>query len=152
MTTEPRGQFWKAGMRNPDRRRDLAGVGIHTSGSYRAASVDQELGESCKLWVDDKGKILELCERIPAMFGFRRDELIGQHISLLLPDLADTELLCADAVNPRLAYRSRCCIPFRAIARNGRVSNYILFMRVVKFRVEHALAIILRRLQVDPMA
>lgn len=117
--------------------------------SCQHATAGEEAVDSCRLWVDDNGQILDCCEHAPAMFGYPREELPGRPVSRLLPDLAGTELLSADAVNPRLAFRCRCSIPFRAVARDGSESSCILFVYLVILPAGPAAAVIVRRRHVD---
>lgn len=59
------------------------------------------------------------CSGAERLFGYRHDELIGRHVSLLLPQLAATRLLNGDRVNARFAYLCRCGIRYQALRRDG---------------------------------
>lgn len=110
------------------------------------ATPEEEEGLPCMLWVDAQGQILDCCEHAQAMFGYHREELKGRHISLLLPGLADTELMRAGDVNPRLGFRCRCATPFRAVRRDGGESGCTLFVNLVALPAGRALAVSVRRL------
>lgn len=93
------------------------------------------------LWVDRMGRILDCCEHAQAAFGYCPDELIGSHISTLVPGLAHTELLRGAQVNPRLAFRCRCAT-FRTLDRNGVENQSSLFVNVVGTQGRAMLAIV----------
>ena len=78
--------------------------------------------------LDDLGIIRngnEICEQ---MFGYRQDELPGQHVSTLLPQLQDTELVQRDRVNSHLAFLCHSGIPFQARRRDGKQFPIELFI------------------------
>lgn len=110
------------------------------------ATPDQEEGLPSVLWVDAQGRILDCCEHAQAMFGYRREELKGRHVSLLLPGLADTELMRAGDINPRLGFRCRCATPFRAVRRDGGERGCTLFVNLVALPAGLALAVSVRHL------
>jgi PAS domain S-box-containing protein len=56
------------------------------------------------------------CEKL---FGYELTELLGRHISLLLPKLEGIKLVCRNEINPRLKYLCHCAIPFLAKRRDG---------------------------------
>jgi PAS domain S-box-containing protein len=56
------------------------------------------------------------CEKI---FGYRQTELLGRHVSVLLPKLEGVVLVNHNEVNPRLKYLCHCAIPFLAKRRDG---------------------------------
>ncbi len=69
--------------------------------------------------LDDHGVIRngnEICEE---MFGYRQDELPRRHVSSLLPQLKDTELVQGERVNSHLAFLCHSGIPFQAQRRDG---------------------------------
>jgi len=57
------------------------------------------------------------CEK---MFGYPQSDLLGLHVSILLPKLDGMELVVNNAINPRLRYLSYCAVPFLARHRDGR--------------------------------
>lgn len=56
------------------------------------------------LALDDMGVIHDCSQACEEMFGYPQDELTGSHISRLLPQLGETELVREDRINSRLAY------------------------------------------------
>jgi PAS domain S-box-containing protein len=78
--------------------------------------------------VDDHGLIRhgnDICEE---MFGYRRDELPGRHVSILLPQLQETELVQGERVNSHLAFLCHSGIPFQARRGDGRQFTIELFI------------------------
>jgi PAS domain S-box-containing protein len=65
------------------------------------------------------------CERV---FGYRSDELAGHHVSTLLPELVDTELVMEGRVNARIDFLCHCAIPFKAQRRDGNCFTSELFI------------------------
>ena len=54
------------------------------------------------LALNDKGVIQNCSQTCERVFGYRQDELAGRHVSTLLPELVDTELVLEDRINARL--------------------------------------------------
>lgn len=78
--------------------------------------------------LDAQGVIQDCSAAFEEMLGYSRAELVGRHVSLLLPKLEGAELLRQNQVNPRLAYLCRCAIPFRAKRRDGESFATQLFI------------------------
>lgn len=81
-----------------------------------------------RLSLNDQGVIQNCNQTCEQVFGYRPDELAGRHISTLLPQLEDTELVLEDRINPRLAFLCHCAIPFQARRRDGNSFNSELFI------------------------
>jgi hypothetical protein len=97
----------------------------------------------CTLWADKRGVIVDCCEHAAAAFGYRPHELQGLHVSVLVPALADTDLLTQGmSINPRLAFKCRYA-RFRAVGRNGKDEECALFLNVIGTRGCPILKIIL---------
>lgn len=76
--------------------------------------------EPISIALSDDGLIHECNSVCASLFGYPPEELVGQHISLLFPNLANVPLVRSSEVNPRLKYLSHCAIPFLSIQRNGK--------------------------------
>lgn len=78
--------------------------------------------------LDDHGVICngnDICEE---MFGYAQDELPGCHVSILLPQLGDIELVQGERVNSHLAFLCHSGIPFQARRRDGGQFTIELFI------------------------
>ena len=96
------------------------------SPSYVPAAVDPI--EVAMLTLNDRGVIQNCSQTCEQVFGYRQDELAGRHVSTLLPQLEDTELVLEDRVNSRLAFLCHCAIPFQAQHRDGKSFTSELFI------------------------
>ncbi len=78
--------------------------------------------------LDDLG-IIQNCNPIcEEMFGYRQEELAGRHVSALLPQLQDTELVQGERVNSHVAFLCHSGIPFQARRHDGRHFTIELFI------------------------
>ncbi|MCX7170410.1 MAG: PAS domain-containing protein [Proteobacteria bacterium] len=69
--------------------------------------------------LDHRGMIRGCNGASEHLFGYRRGEVVWRHISALLPQLADTDLVCDGQLNPRLLFLCRIGGYFRAQKQNG---------------------------------
>lgn len=72
-----------------------------------------------RLALNDHGVIQASCRNCEQVFGYRQHELMGRHVSTLLPQLENTQLVLDDRINTHLAFLSHCAIPFKARHRDG---------------------------------
>ncbi len=98
----------------------------------------------CTVWLDGRGYIEDCDGPVEQMFGYWLEELREQHISLLLPDLAQTDPLTQDRINPTLLQRCHSWIPLRGVSSGGREHKYIVFMTRVANQLGHRLSMTLR--------
>lgn len=81
--------------------------------------------------LDDNGFIKACSTACEMLFGYRHTELLGCHVSLLLPKLEGVALIIGNEINPRLKYLCHCAIPFLARRRDGGVfSGEVFFNRL----------------------
>jgi PAS domain S-box-containing protein len=80
------------------------------------------------LSLNDMGVIQTCSPTCEQVFGYRTDELAGHHVSTLLPELVDTELVMEDRINARIAFLCHCAIPFKARRRDGNCFTSELFI------------------------
>lgn len=80
------------------------------------------------LTLDDQGLIRDCSRACEPVFGYRPDELIGRPISVLLPQLPDTDLVQEGRINSRLAFLCHCAFAFQARRRDGRLFASELFI------------------------
>jgi hypothetical protein len=67
----------------------------------------------------DEGGIIRDCNNTEELFGYKLRELLSQHISKLLPQLAEFELIQDGQFNPRFSYLCRCGHLFKAQSQDG---------------------------------
>lgn len=94
--------------------------------------------------LNDMGEIRECSRACEEIFGYHPSELAGRHVSTLLPQLNDTELVLDDRVHPRLAFLCRCAMPFEARHRNGTRFNSELFINRLD---RHKVVVLVRSLE-----
>jgi len=61
-------------------------------------------------------------------FRYLQDELAGHHVSTLLPELVETELVLEDRINSRLTFLCHCAMPFQARRRDENCFTSELFI------------------------
>lgn len=80
------------------------------------------------LLLDQRGMIRGCNGASENLFGYRRSEVVWQHVSMLLPQLADTDLVCDGQLNPRLLFLCRIGGYFKAQKHNGQSFASDLFL------------------------
>lgn len=65
------------------------------------------------------------CEKL---FGYRPDDLLRRHVSMLLPKLEGIRLVEHAEINPRLRYLCHCGVPFQAKRKDGESFSSELFL------------------------
>ncbi|HMM47314.1 MAG TPA: PAS domain S-box protein [Thiobacillaceae bacterium] len=80
------------------------------------------------LTLDDLGFIRDCSSASEQIFGYVRDALIGAHVSMLLPQLADTDLVQEGRINSRLAFLCHCAFIFEARRHDGGSFDGELFI------------------------
>lgn len=85
------------------------------------------------LSLDERGMIQWCNKPFESLLGFRRSELIWQHVSKLLPEFADIELVQNGQVNPRLNYLCHCGHLYETQSKDGD----IFLASLALIRIEH---------------
>lgn len=99
--------------------------------------------------LDDDGLIQGCSSACEKLFGYLQDELLGLHVSVLLPKLAGLELVIRNEINPRLRYLSHCAIPFLAKCHDGKnFAGEVFFNRL--YGMDAGLQLIVRKLGTVP--
>jgi PAS domain S-box-containing protein len=81
--------------------------------------------------LNDDGVIQDCSSACERIFGYKQAELLGRHVSLLLPKLEGIQLICHNEINPRLKYLCHCAIPFLAKRRDGKIfAGEVFFNRL----------------------
>jgi PAS domain S-box-containing protein len=89
-----------------------------------AAGEDHAAG----LMLDERGMVCAWDRACEMLFGHRPSEIVSLHVSKLLPQLADVELLKDGQPNSRLRYLCRIGVRFHALSRSGEQFPCDLFL------------------------
>lgn len=71
------------------------------------------------LTLDERGVILDCSKAAERLFGYLRSELMGRHVSQLLPKLVEEVLVQDDRFNPRLSFLCHSGHLFQTHGRQG---------------------------------
>ncbi|MBT9590960.1 MAG: PAS domain-containing protein [Thiobacillus sp.] len=96
------------------------------------------------LTLNDLGVIRDCSRTCEQVFGYLPEELAGHHVSMLLPQLPDTELVQEGRINSRLAHLCHCAFSFQARRRDGRCFASELFINLLG---SHNVVILVRSLE-----
>ena len=107
---------------------------------------DAEAIDLAMLTLDDLGVIRDCSRACEPVFGYPPDELIGRHISMLLPQLPDADLVQEGRINSRLAFLCHCAFAFQARRRDGRIFASELFINRLG---SHNVVVLVRSLEVS---
>lgn len=118
---------------------ELPGQGARPAS--RASTQDH--AELVVLRLDDQGVIRDCSAACKDVFGYPAVELIGRHVSILLPQLPETDLVEEGRINTHLAYLCRCGLAFQARHHSGRHFGIELFINRLD---SHNVAVLMRRL------
>lgn len=96
------------------------------------------------LTLTDKGMIRECNEAVERLFGCQPSKLIWQHISVLLPQLAEIVLMQGERINPRLHFLSHIGHRFKVAGADGADFASVLFLHTVESSGRCYLRVIIR--------
>jgi PAS domain S-box-containing protein len=99
-------------------------------------------GEAPVLMLDEHGMICNCNPSCEALFGYPRNELLLQHVSMLLPQLDATTLMCNGQSNPRLRFLCRVGHPFEAISSDDEKFSCDLFLNIINWEGRDCLSLI----------
>ena len=105
--------------------------------AIKADEIRQRLSEQHEppaLSLDERGMILDCSKSFRKLFGFRRSDLVWQHVSTLFPQLAGVELVQAGQVNSLLSYLSRCGKLYQAKNRQGDTFSINLSLVRIEYK------------------
>jgi PAS domain S-box-containing protein len=110
-----------------------------SSGVSDAGKIDLAV-----LTLNDQGMIRDCSRACEQVFGYPPEELAGRHVSMLLPQLPDTDLVQEGRINARLAHLCHCAVAFQARRRDGRCFASELFINLLG---SHNVAVLVRSLE-----
>lgn len=94
--------------------------------------------------LDHEGMIADCDVEAGRLFGYRPAELLGRHISFLLPELARMPVSRDDVINPRLAFLCHCGKHFTGCRREGWSFPVELFINKVEGAAQQPLLLMVR--------
>ena len=130
-------------------KRSASNVISHSSDSLDGRRIDpassvDEREDLAALAVDALG-VIRYCNRATAaLFKYRFDQLLGQHVSMLLPQLADLQLLQDGQPNARIRFLCRVGHHFEGVAQDGERFTSELFLSVLHGLESDRLSLIVR--------
>lgn len=96
------------------------------------------------LTLDDRGMIWHCNRKGEALFQYRRSELVWRHVSLLLPQLADLNLVLHGEPNPHLRYLCHLGRHFQAMPQDGKAFPAELFLNLLDTAGRGRLSLVVR--------
>jgi PAS domain S-box-containing protein len=110
-----------------------------SSGVSDAGKIDLAV-----LTLNDQGMIRDCSRACEQVFGYPPEELAGRHVSMLLPQLPDTDLVQEGRINARLAHLCHCAVAFQARRRDGCCFASELFINLLG---SHNVVVLVRSLE-----
>lgn len=96
------------------------------------------------LRLDGRGLVCDCNRLVEKLFNYTRSQLVWQHVSLLLPELADLELLHDGQANMHLRFLSHVGHHFQAITQDGKRFASKIFLNVIDSAGNGQLSLIVR--------
>jgi len=121
----------------------LAAANVDRPGSSAGISVDT-WDELAVLTLDGRGMICDCNYAGEALFGYLLSELVWRHVSMLLPQLAELELIQDGRPNAHLRFLCRIGQPFQAVTQNRECFTGQLFLNVLDAKGRGRLTLIVR--------
>ena len=113
--------------------------------AYRRGLVTAD-GEDdvAALTLDDRGMVCDCNRAGAALFKYRRSELVWRHVSMLLPQLANMELMQNGQPNQHLRFLCRIGRSFQAVTQDGEHFSGQIFLNVLDQPGRGRLSLIVR--------
>ena len=100
--------------------------------------------ELIALMLDERGMICDCSKAGEKLFGYLRRDLVWQHVSTLLPQLSEINLISNGQINPRLGFLSRCGQLFQTKNRQGETFYSSLHFVHLDYKGKRVVRLILR--------
>jgi PAS domain-containing protein len=107
-------------------------------------STVQTADDFACLTLDSRGMICDCNATAESLFKAPRSTVILQHVSLLLPELAEMELMPNCEVNPQLRFLCRIGCSFQAVNQHGERFPIALIVRLLDSAGYGKLSLIVR--------
>jgi hypothetical protein len=108
-----------------------AAVGAARTGSGPGVIAAGAGEDIAALTLDERGMIRDCSRGAEVLFRCRRSELVWRHVSMLLPQLAELELMPNGQPNPRLRFLCRIGRQLQAVTHDGECFACDLFLNVL---------------------
>lgn len=115
----------------------------YTQTQRRTDTLPPERTDPPALSLDERGMIQDCSKSFERLFGFKRCDLVWQHISRLLPQLTGVDLVEAGRLNPVLNYLCHCGHHYQAKNQQGDTFPCNLNFVRVEFGGKRSLRLIL---------
>lgn len=106
--------------------------------------------ETAVLMLYDNGTIRECNQAAAELLDCSPSNITWQHISSIMPQLADTTLMQGEKINPNLRFLSRIGYGFEVIGLSGVHFACALFFNEVENFGRHCLRLIIRPILQEP--
>jgi PAS domain-containing protein len=123
-------------------KRDMRATVNRRTINGRVTSVPAE--DAAALILDDCGMIRDCNRAGEALFKYRRRQLVWRPVSMLLPQLLETNLLQDGQLNERLRFLCRIAYRFEAVAQDGERFVSALFLNLLGSTEHRHLSLIVR--------
>ena len=117
-------------------------VSMETSDINYCADVDEKAVAT--LTLHSNGMVRTCNQAGGELLGFSVREIIGQHITQLLPQLKKFELVQDKLVNPYLRFLSRIGYHFEVVSKSGVCFSSEVFFNDIEYLGRHYLRVIIR--------
>lgn len=107
-----------------------AAEAVQAAGGF-AIGAANAVEDTAVLTLDDRGMVRDCNRGGELLFKYRRGELVWRHVSMLLPELADMDLMPNGQPNPRLRYLCRVGHHLQAVTHDGACFASELFLNVL---------------------
>jgi hypothetical protein len=129
-------------------KQEIASV---VSSRFNSGSICYSEEETAILTLYDNGTIRE-CNKVAAeLLDCAPSNLTWQHISTVLPQLAETSLMQGKSVNPNLRFLSHIGYSFEMISLSGVHFFCAIFFNEVENFGRHCLRLIIRPIEQAPL-
>jgi PAS domain-containing protein len=95
------------------------------------------------LILTDDGMIQSCNKKGMKLLDYRPEKLTKQHISKVLPQLSDINLLKGERVNPYLRFLSRIGHPFAVVGKNDQQFSGELFFNDLENQGQHQIVVLI---------
>jgi PAS domain-containing protein len=100
--------------------------------------------DNARLTLDSRGKITDCNAAVETLFKSKRSALLRRHISVLLPQLAQLELVKSGQINPHLRFLIRIGRQFQALSQDGEHFASEIFLNVLGSAGSQQISLIVR--------